>query len=83
MSALLRAVMHEPILADIEVSTPSPAPPPIIWLTFQQIFLIRIVLVDSAIRALGKTADLIVDFPLAVSLRLQLAVSVVNDSDRA
>ena len=67
IAALLRAVVHQAVLADVQVAASGAAPPPVVRLAGEQVSLIRIVLVDAAVGALGKLPDLLVDAALAIS----------------
>src|SRR5437867_2846077 len=82
-AALLGTVMHQSILTNVQVSTSRAAPPPVIRLAFEQIFLIRIMPVDAAVRPLGNTTHLVVNPSFLVTDRAQLPITVVNDSDSA
>src|SRR5437660_11770125 len=77
IAALLRAVVHQPVLANVEI-TRARAAAPLVRLAQGDVVLERI---DASEAAPFEVLHLMIDAALFVSERLQLAVSIVNDSD--
>src|SRR6185295_10583829 len=77
-AALLRAVMHQPVLADVEVARARAATPLVLLARGE------VVLEPPQTRVLGlrDALQLVVDLALALAQRLQEAVAVVDDADR-
>src|SRR5215472_6751228 len=78
IAALLRAIMHQAILADVEI-TRSGATPPIILAPCGDVVLKS---VDARKRALAHRHNLFEDFSFARPQWAQLAAAIVNNSDR-
>src|SRR5262249_43814006 len=78
VTSLLRAIMDQPILADIQIPAASAAPP-IVAPGFRQIFLKSIV---SGIALLPKVFHLEVYFALQSFKRFERAEAVVDDPKR-
>src|SRR6185437_12353145 len=76
--ALLRTVVHQPLLADVQVAG-SGAAAPFVGTPVGNIVLKE---VDAGVAALLHGLHLAVDFALLRAQRLQLAVAVVNNADR-
>src|SRR5271169_5690655 len=76
-AALLRAVVHQAVLADVEVARSGTAAP-VVGLSVSDGFL---ELVEAGIIALLPVAHLEVNATFFVLERLELAVPVVDDSD--
>src|SRR5215475_3740335 len=81
MTALLRTVMNQAVLAYVEVA-PSRATMPLIRQTANQIFLKLVVVVEREEGLPPGIQDFVVDAPLRRLERLQLAGVVMKDSDR-
>src|SRR5579863_6666787 len=77
IAALLRAVMHQPILTNVEVAGAGTASPRI-GQTLSDVVLEG---VDAGEAALLPRLHFVVDPALFATQRLQLATSVMNDSD--
>src|SRR5580700_2454767 len=77
ITALLRAVVHQPVLANVEITRPGAAAP------FVRQPLRNIVLegVDTGEAALLPRLHLVVNPPLFLVERLHLSAAVVNDSN--
>src|SRR5579864_8857409 len=69
IAALLRTVVNQAVLADVQISAASAAAPPVIGLARDQILLIRIVLIDPGVRTFGEISNLLVDAALPLSKR--------------
>src|ERR1700744_5534960 len=78
IAALLRAVVHEAVFADVQVAGAGAALP-VIRAPFDQVAL---EIVDARVQALAELHALVVDGALAGVERLQLARLVVEDADR-
>src|ERR1700728_1564610 len=77
IATLLRTVVHQPVLADVEI-TCSGAAAPVVGKTLRNIVLEG---VDAGEAALLPRFHLVVDAALFVIQRLYLTAAVVNDSD--
>ncbi len=77
ISALLRAIMHQPVLADIEI-TRAGAAAPLVGTSLRNIVLKG---VDAGEATLLHRLHLVVDALLFVGERLQLAAAVMDDAD--
>src|SRR5271154_1290072 len=78
VAALLRAVMHQTVFADVKI-TRSGATPPVILLPFGDIVL---ELIDAREGLLAQRHDFFENFLFARPQRLQLAVVIVQNPDR-
>src|ERR1051326_2734033 len=78
IAALLRAVVHQAVLADIEVAGAGTAAP-VVLLAVRDVVL---EIVDARVAALLHGAHGSVDLALLVAERLQLAFAIVDDPDR-
>src|SRR5580700_7414891 len=76
VAALLRAVMHQAVLADIEIARASAATPVVL----QALGDIVLELINAREGLLAQRHDLFEDLLLARTQRLQLAVVVVQNS---
>src|ERR1700756_126437 len=77
-TALLRAVVHKPVLADVEIARPRPAAP-VVRLAGGDGFL---EFIETRVIALLPVAHLEVNPALLVLKRLELAIAIVNDPNR-
>src|ERR1700716_3274506 len=77
ITALLRAVMHQSVFADVEITGAGTAAP-VVGQPLRDVVLKS---VDSGKALLFKRLHLVVDVALFVAERLQLATAVVDDSD--
>src|ERR1700741_2699923 len=77
ISALLRAVMHKAVFADVEI-TGAGAASPLVWTPQRDIVLERI---DASEAALLQRFHGVVYGALFVIERLQLAVAIMNDAN--
>ena len=80
MATLLGAPVHEPILADVQV-TASGTAVPVVWLTVREV-LLKSVVVREVERGRAGRDDLLEDRALMLVERLQLPAVVVDDPDR-
>ena len=78
IASLLRAVMHQTVLADVQV-TRSRAASPIIWHAFGNVVLKCI---DAGEAAFLERLHLVINAPLFFPQRLQLPAAIVNNPDR-
>src|SRR5580692_6349552 len=78
VASLLRAVMHQAVLADVEIARAGAAAPVVLFAVGD----IVLKAVDAGIAALLHSAHGQVHFALVAAQRLQLAVAIVNDADR-
>ncbi len=78
IAALLRAVVHESVLADVEITRPGAAAP-VVGQAPGNVVLKR---VDAGKAALFERLHFVIDAALFLAQRLQLPAAVVNDSDR-
>src|SRR5215510_10938582 len=81
MAALLRTVMNQAVLANVEVTAPR-ATMPLVWQTANQIILKLVVVIEREEGLRPGTQDFVVDAPLRRLERLQLARMVMKNSDR-
>src|SRR5215510_5891825 len=81
MTALLRTVMNQAVLANVEVA-PSRATMPLVRRPANQIFLKLVVVIEREEGLPPGIQDFVVDAPLRRLERLQLAGVVMKDSDR-
>src|SRR6266511_565473 len=81
MTALLRTVMNQAVLANVEVA-PSRATMPLIRQTANQILLKLVVVIEREEGLPPGIQDFVVDAPLRRLEGLQLAGVVMKDSDR-
>src|SRR6185437_16078956 len=77
ISALLRAVVHQPVLADVQVPRACSATP-IVGFSFGDVVLEA---VDAGKTALFQALHLVINTLLLAIERLQLAGTVMNNSD--
>ncbi len=77
MTALLRAVMHQAIFANVEVASPGAAAP-LVGTAFGNIVLKP---VEARVMVLFKALHLQEHFALDFAQRLELPFTVVNDAD--
>src|ERR1051325_29640 len=77
IATLLRAVVNQPVLADVEIAGSGSASP-IVGFAFGDVVLER---VHASEAALFEALHLVVDPALLIGERLQLAATVVNDAD--
>jgi len=77
IAALLRAVMHEAILADVEVARAGAASP----FVFQALSNVVLELIHAREGALAERHNLFKNFPFALAQRLKLAVAVVQNAN--
>ncbi len=77
-AALLRAVVHEPALTDVEVASTG-ATRPVVGLALDQVLLEAI---DARVDAGADRDDLVVDGALALGQRGEVTRAVVDDADR-
>src|SRR5579883_3390610 len=78
IAALLRTVVHQAVLADVEIAGAGAASP----LVLDAVRDVVLEIVDLGVTALFHGAHGHVDFAFNVAERLQLAFAVVNDPDR-
>ena len=76
-AALLRAVVHQAVFADVEVPRAGAASP-VVRLAVGDGFL---EIVDARVMLLVQLLHFVVDTPLLATQRLQLAAAIVNDAD--
>ena len=79
IAALLRAVMHQTVFADVEVTRACTAAP-LVRLAVGQVVL---ELVDARVTLLADLFHLLVNLALDAHKRLERAKVVVNDAERA
>src|ERR1700758_1803207 len=77
IAALLRAVVHQPVFADVEVAGPGAAAP-LVWSSLCNIVLERI---DAREAALLHCLHGMVHRALFLIERLKLSIAVMNDPD--
>src|SRR5262245_52495499 len=84
-AALLRAVVDEAVLADVEIAG-ARAAPPVVGLAFGESFLEvcnpRIEVLEHLPRPVDRGRHLVVDLALLRAEGLQQALAVVDDADR-
>src|SRR5438270_4296101 len=78
IAALLRAVMHQPVLADIQI-TGAGAASPLVRLPEGDVVLKRI---NPGEAAFFKRLHLVIDTTFFIRQRLQLSIAIVNNSNR-
>src|SRR5262245_59550998 len=85
VAALLRAVVHEPLLADVEVAR-ARAAAPVVRLAVGEVVLkaadAGVQVLHDLARAADRRRDLVEHLALRRSERLQMSRSVVDDPDR-
>src|ERR1700722_8259793 len=77
IAALLRAVVHQAVFADVEIARAS-ATAPVVTLTFRNVVLEG---VDAGEAGLFQRLHFVIDAALFFSQRLQLAAAIVNNAD--
>src|SRR5579863_3289491 len=77
VAALLRAVMDEAVLANVEVARAGAAAP-VVFAARGDIVLKRI---DARKRTLAEAHDFLENFSFARAKGLELAIAIVNDAD--
>ncbi len=78
VATLLRAIVHQAKLANVEISS-ARSTPPIVGLTVGYCFL---KMIEARVTAARQLAYAIPDRALRFAQRLQLATAIVNNSDR-
>ena len=78
IAALLRAVVHQAVFADVEIARAGAAAP-VVRLALRNVVLES---VDAREAALFHGLHLVIDAALFFAERLQLAAAIVDDSDR-
>src|SRR5581483_11326027 len=78
IATLLRAVVHQPILADIQITRPS-ATAPLVWTSERDVVLKCI---HPSEAAFFQRLHLVINATFFFAQGLQLAFAVVNDADR-
>ena len=79
MAALLRAPVHQAILADVQIARAGAAMP-LVRLAVRE-FLLEPIVVCEIQQRLAETGDFLQDRPLSIVERRQAAVLIVDDSD--